>query len=721
MGVPFKNLKKTLLFLALPVCALTLAQGIYNWITFRTQLEKKTTHILEMQFRTASWMITGEAHEQLVQAYINHDSEIQTRPYYKQIHDVLSHLKSLYTPATQLYTLIRPEWNSDKMLIMSITEKGRSIGTPAPLNSFALNTLETGVFNHSPIYRDRDGTWISVYFPIQTQNKKTVAILGIDYEFHHEVRLQRQLLIRNLAIEFTIGILFSLLIGISYGHPILRSIQKVTETLEKSETAEVSFEKNLDAHAARLAQAIQNLLTKTKGMNQTQTLQTKELERKVHQKTVEARISEQNFQAVLSHFKIGFFRFDRQGVCLSGATACCTEYLGEGIIGKPVGEILKLDPTQAQLWMNGLFGGEYPFEAGNLFAPPQLQCEDQRYIYLKYVPIYDADYKLDAVGVFVSDNTELNQAHLKIKNLQIDLIQMTQIIQDPSRFLTVLNRVKKNFDELNLEFEKSKQHMPQLDDMVRIIFELTQLFSSFSIQRLADASQKLERFISDLFSKDPAEQSSQIPEIQKRTLFLQKDFLTFTQQCQEIFGDWIQNESHATLVSAKNLMSFYQSLTSQPEYQKSFSEKFLHASVGSLFSRFNAFAQKLAQEHKKSLEPLIYQGSQIPVIPFYYSDLFQSLNLVFEFLIEQSIEAPDTRLASAKKTSATISVDFIVVDDRLKITFQDDGLGNKDTKVINQTGFQKLVQKAAELQGTVEIRGEPDRGTSVIVNIQYFA
>jgi len=154
-------------------------------------------------------------------------------PAYINIRKYLLDVKNFNEIEAPLYILKRADRNTASLLIT--TEPGSLIGTKFKLNPTLRYTLDTCASGFSPIYNDKNGTWISAYAPIKNQENIITGILEINYHVGYYVKQLKFTLIKAIVLCL-IGFLIGAFLGIPFLKPILQSISTLT-------TAAIEMEK----------------------------------------------------------------------------------------------------------------------------------------------------------------------------------------------------------------------------------------------------------------------------------------------------------------------------------------------------------------------------------------------------------------------------------------------------------------------------------------------
>jgi two-component system chemotaxis sensor kinase CheA len=138
--------------------------------------------------------------------------------------------------------------------------------------------------------------------------------------------------------------------------------------------------------------------------------------------------------------------------------------------------------------------------------------------------------------------------------------------------------------------------------------------------------------------------------------------------------------------------------------QDEFAGEFLMEPIGEFFKQYNEVAMSVAEREMKSLLPLAFHQTDIPVLPEIYSQLFSTFIHAYRNAVDHGIESPGHRQEIGKPAEGRIETFFAIETDTggkswLQIEVNDDGGGIDPEKIrAKLTAQGKDVSQETDLQ-----------------------
>jgi methyl-accepting chemotaxis protein len=203
--------------------------GILIYFSYRTSysdLEKSLGERLEAIAATGALMIDGDLHDQIK---TNADANTEA---FKKLQKILRDIKKKNNINTPVYTF-RREQGKVKFIVM--TQEKTFIGDTYDIREEMWPALNEGKTNHTKIYRDEHGEWLTAYAPIYDSNGGISGILDVDIKletFLQELQTKRNRLLIISAIILAVGILLSYLLS----RRLVKDLRYLSDITEKIST-----------------------------------------------------------------------------------------------------------------------------------------------------------------------------------------------------------------------------------------------------------------------------------------------------------------------------------------------------------------------------------------------------------------------------------------------------------------------------------------------------
>ena len=220
---------------------------------------------------------------------------------------------------------------------------------------------------------------------------------------------------------------------------------------------------------------------------------TAQLEKRVALRTAEVEFANREIRELLDAVQQGFLKLDCFGRIGSKYSRAVVDLLGEIPVGNLFMDMLSNHDKSAAQWfemgLDDVFAGIMPLELTLEQLPKQIQSGN-RYLSLKYAPIFEAG-ELTNIVVVVSDVTaDVEREKLEVESREFSVI-IDRIAADQVAFLEF-------FAEAEYLINKIRERTPEVSDQIkRDLHTLKGNASIFGLIRITNACHAIEDYISE--------------------------------------------------------------------------------------------------------------------------------------------------------------------------------------------------------------------------------
>jgi two-component system chemotaxis sensor kinase CheA len=411
----------------------------------------------------------------------------------------------------------------------------------------------------------------------------------------------------------------------------------------------------------------------------------KNLEAMVEERTKQVKKANKMLQAIMNSLGQGFLVFDSSGVCGDIYTEACKKILETSPKNKNIADILHLsvgDREQFEQWRTATFSQALPFDSMKELAPKEFRhSEEERFITLDYFPIFTEDDQLENVVLVATDKTVEHQANLALEKEREFVKMVTKLIRNKNQFSEFLKATKDNIFAIQRILQETKDQLDP-DFLFRALHTLEGEAAAFHAWKIR---QKLRDFQTQL---EPIRKEGRSPELEELDQLLEacghlrSSYYEFIKDNQDIFDLVSLNEERKIELSAKDLLSFAESLEAagvHKEIVEDFKMEFVFQDVPALLQHYNDAVQQVAQRQEKKVKPIVFENEGVRLLPEAYNKFVASLVHVFRNSVDHGIESPSERAAAGKDEFGHIVVSskFVELDGqrRIHLIIRDDGKG----------------------------------------------
>jgi methyl-accepting chemotaxis protein len=236
-------------FLLVVVTAAILIYFAYR--TSYADLEKSIGERLEAIATTGALMIDGDLHDRIKGPGDEHSDA------FKKLQKVLREIKEKNNINTPVYTFRREE---GKVKFIVMTQPKPFIGDTYGIREEMWPALNEGKSNHTRIFRDEHGDWISAYAPIFDSNGNISGILAVDA---HLVTFQQRLQgkVNRLAIISIIILVLGILLSSLLSRRLVKNLRYLSDVTRKISTGMMnrSIKVNSKDEVGELAESLERM------------------------------------------------------------------------------------------------------------------------------------------------------------------------------------------------------------------------------------------------------------------------------------------------------------------------------------------------------------------------------------------------------------------------------------------------------------------------------
>jgi len=210
-----------IVLISVAFCALFI--GTFNYYANKKMISENIGSGLKKIAQTAALGIEVEGLSDIKSA--KDSAYVNTRHY-------LMEVKNYNEIDAPLYILKQSGKNS--VLLLVTTEPGAMIGSTYRINPTLKRVLTIGKSAFSPIYVDRNGTWISAYAPMKDKEGNIAGVLELNHHVGYYLKQLRQRLVQ-IAVLCLVGFFIGALLSVPLLKPIIGSINILSSVAQEME------------------------------------------------------------------------------------------------------------------------------------------------------------------------------------------------------------------------------------------------------------------------------------------------------------------------------------------------------------------------------------------------------------------------------------------------------------------------------------------------------
>ena len=403
----------------------------------------------------------------------------------------------------------------------------------------------------------------------------------------------------------------------------------------------------------------------------------KNLERKVEERTKELKSANDFIQAMIDSLDQGLFVFDSQLKCSSIYTKACEDLFQCSPAGKTLPEVLSLDEEQKgriEKWAGILFPEKIPFESASQLGilekvyGDSIDAFDYKVLKLHYHPMRNEENEILNVVAVATDKTDEIRAVEESKKKERYVEMIFKILGGKRQFIDFTGEIDDYLKSLDEAFA---QQEPDLAHAMLIYHSLNGGLAMYAVDDLVKEARACEQTIVDMKKESM---------VNREVLLLEKEnFSTkYRQFKQEIFSTLGFQGNSVEVDQA--IILFINELVQQTDNQELkhvFNEKIMKVPVEEFFAPYKNLLPVLAEKLGKEIAPLEINTGELRVSPDELREFFSMLVHLFRNCADHGIELPHVREEREKSTEGHIAVDVTIDQERrrIRLTVRDDGGG----------------------------------------------
>lgn len=403
----------------------------------------------------------------------------------------------------------------------------------------------------------------------------------------------------------------------------------------------------------------------------------KNLERKVEERTRQLKEANTFIQAMIDSLDQGLFVFDKDLKCSPIFTRACVSLFDKDPTGKDYVQLLDLDESQTerfQKWADILFSERIPFESATQLGilektyGDSLEDPNFKVLQLHYHPMRGEDETIQNVVTVATDKTDEVRAIEESRKKERYVEMIFKILGSKRQFIDFIAEVENYLRELD---ELLVEDVVNLDQAMLIYHSLNGGFGMYGVDALVSEARECEQTIVDMKKEGL---------VFKDLLIVQKDGFKskFTTFKQEIFST-LGFSSNTFEVDAAVILHLQEliSRVDNKELQFVFEERIMKVPVEEFLTPYKNLLPALGEKLGKEFAPLHVENGELRVSPDRFKEFFAILVHLFRNCADHGIEAPEVREERGKSIEGQISVAASLDRERQLLTIEvsDDGGG----------------------------------------------
>lgn len=408
----------------------------------------------------------------------------------------------------------------------------------------------------------------------------------------------------------------------------------------------------------------------------------KNLEKMVEERTAEIRKLNQLMKALFDSLGQGFFVFDKDGKCLDFSSKACETLLGGRPNGRPVWEVLGLADKQVEgfkKWTFTLFAEMLPFEDLAPLGPATYPHPEGKHIQLEYFPLLSEAGGIDGVIVVSSDITSLVEARRQAETDREHAKLILNLVHKKKQIGRFVRETQSIVKEL-AQYLAADRSTWDCDSLFRCLHTIKGGCASFNVKQAAETAHEAENRLS-AYKEDSS--AANAAALLSQCQLVMDAFRAFMTETENVLGANAFSDERFVEMPVDELRMLCAELVSggRVAIADSLRSKYVFETAGSFFRPYEEVLKAVAEQEGKLVDPIHFEGDELPVLPEAYASLFATFVHAFRNAADHGIERPDVRVAEGKPEAGCIQVLFERVKTTLVIKVVDDGGGVDPAKI----------------------------------------
>jgi len=420
---------------------------------------------------------------------------------------------------------------------------------------------------------------------------------------------------------------------------------------------------------------------------------TKNLEKKVKQRTKEVEEKSQNISNLLNNAAQGFLYFDKNMIIGSEYSKEAKKIFSQDISGLDISKLLYDDEDDRLFFISTLQGilDEDEFRQEILISLLKKEFKiDNIFIEVEYKVLDKNSFMM-----IITDVTATKKLTQKIKDEQQVLKMVVEIITSLEQFISIKNDYEKFIQ--NIDNYKS---LNMLSNLRKEIHTYKGLFAQKEMLHVVKQLHEFESLIDENLKQNTIDQS--IKDISTTDVldWLNKDINIL----KDILGENFFDKSNNIVIDKNRIDELHNKIVKFAEskgindfsFIKDGIKQLKYSNIKIFLKPYEKLVDQLALRLEKHINPLIINTQDI-YLSDDYKPFLNSLVHIFRNSVDHGIESAQKREELAKDLYGTITCDVIKKDDNLIIKIKDDGQGIDEDK-IKALAIQKAIYSQDEIE-----------------------
>ncbi len=671
---------------------------VVGLVSFRQTLNEEIEPLLgkrlEYAARTATLMLSGEKHEEIEKVWRKSGTAVAGTTEFREMQRTLGILQRQNELTQDVVTLVPEAKGSDRFRVLVMSADAAYPGRSWGQDRWAKEVIENGIPLTTGFFRKDGALWISGLAPIETKAGGLVGVLRLDYRADQEVGAAKRDLALSLSVTAAAAFLLAMTFGVLLGRNLVRPIRQLADAARQVSAGKWDVDLGAESRdeTGVLRSAFRQMLSDLKRGRAELEDYSKNLERKVEERTVELHAANRLIASMLDSLGQGYLVMDQQGVCLPVFSKACISLLETEPPGKPVWDVLRQDERKLREWMQMAFDEMIPFKDLVPLAPRRFQHSDAtRVIELDYQPIRDEAGRVQRIMVISTDRTREAAAMREAEAERLFSRMVVSIAKNREAFRMFLKEFQDTLDASNHQIETGSL---KRDELFRQMHTLKGGAGVFGLESVRQAAHRAEDVLAKGEAPSPEKMRGAVSEIaDAMNLFL-------TEQ-----ASWLRmglaNVDRVIEVREKLVIEFGKALAAQGVDRrliKIFHREFLSSPAESAFAHFDEVVQQAAEKLGKVIAPIEFENGSVRVLTSSYAALIGALVHAFRNAVDHGVEEPGERVMLGKSEAGKIQVRF-AAGERLAIEIVDDGRGVDPSRIrakLKKLGRENEAEKESD-------------------------
>ncbi len=679
----------TLIFFS---CLPLIIIGKIFYVSIEERIQNDLGRRLQAMASTGAVELSAIDHKKILRSYLKRDKNITEKKYFKRIQNQLAKIKKANNLATDVYTIIRPKWDPDKMMFLAMSNEKTYIGNTLPLNTYVEKVFKTKKTGYSRIYKDKEGLWISAFSPILDARNKVVAILEIDYQANKEFNAAKLDIIKLIVYPLIVLIGVAWILGFFLGNKMTKPVRKLTDIANRVAKGEldITIETKSTDEIGQLNYQMGEMITEIKESRKNLEDYAKNLETKVEVRTQELNETNTLLSAILNSLDQALFIFTPQGQCLSTYSKACLKLLEGNPEGKYIWDYLRVEDKGYTVdWNENLFNEVIPFNDMAALGPKEFTHSEALAISLNYRPVRDEEKKIMYTVGIATDLTNEHLANIKAKSAQQESDRILKIAQD--KFET-------------LKFAKQTVRICTIVDSIISTNDLknvSELKLSLHTLKGSLGFYKLDSLVSEIHHlEEKINETTNLANLKSDFLSIKENLDQFYIEIESIIGS-IKSEEMIEL-PLKVVEDFSRGLKNKDDIHF-FETIFLTRPLRDYFFKYTNRSKELALKLNKEVKDIEFNVNDIRVKNGKYEAAFGTFVHIFNNIVDHGIESCEERVACGKEAAGLIKFEGVLIEnEKIRVSISDDGRGI-DPNVIREKWSQANRESDVDLENDTEV------------------